>query len=312
MKKEATQFSLGSLSNTIKGFLVIGFVVHHLSEVLHTCQPLSLFRHLGLPMASVFFFIAGYDALDSYLGREKRYVKDRYIFYLCTFIFFIFVNNILMERIHGTGGSFLMLWEDIATGGTHILLPFSWYILTMFFLQFSLYLVFHYVDGTRERKILLFLSLCTFGLIVSKITKFSFRWYNNISILCFIFGVFWKFIESDFFQKINKKKALLIMVFFISLLYIGGLNQMLSLIIFPPLAVIFCFLISFPSIPFMHYLGEMSYEIFIVHAISILLLEGDRLSVTNNPVFIGGTILGTLVLAFCIDRLKRVLLNIAS
>jgi len=67
LKKEILQM--------LKGLLLIAFILHHLAETTATNIPIHFFIHLGAPIASIFFFILGYDILRDFLNIRNGNVN---------------------------------------------------------------------------------------------------------------------------------------------------------------------------------------------------------------------------------------------
>ncbi|MDC7223710.1 MAG: hypothetical protein PQJ60_08225, partial [Spirochaetales bacterium] len=293
-------------SSALKGFLIVGFILHHLSEEFTQMVILSPFRRVGLPIGVIYFFLSGYEILNfdpdrvgaDFYNRMRGRGRGQLLFALSSLGILISLNFLFKHYFSGISVSFRALGGDLLRGGSHLLFPFSWYPLSFLFLHLCFHFVFITLKKDLKGGIFLFLLILSFSMVLSKGGKFPFGWYGNISSLSFLFGILWRIKEESLLRHLNGKRGAVLLFSSLVILYCGG-QHLLSLLLFPIIVVLPCYFLPLPSLPLFRFLGDLSAEIFLVQALAVVVIK-ESLSFSlppySLPLLSGGAIFALVLL----------------
>jgi peptidoglycan/LPS O-acetylase OafA/YrhL len=192
---------------------------------------------------------------------------------------------------------------DIATvlkhllrGNPDILLPFSWFPFAIIYFYVCFYIVYRYLTDDIEYGLfyLLFatiLYMCT--------TKFLLGWTDRwwVSTFAFNAGLLWKYNENAILTFLQKKRYALFSSILLPLVFLVGWRGTASAPLYPMCILIIFSLINIPNIKLFSYLGAISYEIYLLQGIPMILLRGNHIHIQSDYVFILLTLIITIVLA---------------
>ncbi len=282
-------------TNTLRGFLALGIVIHHLAQRTETISIIDFFEKLGAPIVSVFFFISGYGLLHSYKNKElylERFFSRRLPFILIPFITSIIIFQII-SYIDQRSFSLINILLPILKGNTDHLLPFSWYIFSTIYLYVIFYYIFKFTKLSIINKISSIFFLCVCYVFSLKFLSFGSWWY--ISIFAFSGGLIAKHFENEIIKIIDQKiTRFLIVINIIALIKLLGGSHYISLTLYPIfIAILFSF-INVKENVITKTMGNISYEIYLLQGISIVFLRGNIVNVQNDYLYIVLTLTLTL------------------
>lgn len=178
----------------IKGICAVVIVLHHLS---YEVSELSLFRHWGAPVVSLFFALSGYGLItcyrrlgDAYLNDflTRRVLKSLLVPYLPAWLLYRLLDNQEVPSLLDSMKNLLMSGQ--------VTLPESWFVYAIL----VFYLFFYIVCKLRIRQVGLVVCLLVFAymVIVSRV-GYSRCWY--VSALSFPAGILY----ADYGQKVLQR-----------------------------------------------------------------------------------------------------------
>lgn len=275
----------------LKCILSLFIVAHHL-QLYRGIMP--MFHSWGAPIVSMFLFISGYGLITQYELKGESYL-----------------SSFISQRI----GKALLLPFLLAVSINLIAfgnasLPNSWFVFAILYGYFSFYVLAKYV---KRAVVLNLFLLCLLYVFVIKGLGFDRCWY--ISIMAFPFGLYYKMKE----EKIKVLWSSPIRY------YLTVPLSLCALALCVKSANEYLFLLCYILIPFIganlwtriniekcgnvivSFLAGISYEIYLVHGLVMNLIH-DYIS--SNVLFVIFTYLLTILLAYCLNRMKQVLLAI--
>lgn len=310
----------------LKGLCAIGIILYHLpsfSDQLPIGLHVKVFlTFIGSCFVSanfivpLFFFISGYGLMSSYLAKGQNYLSSFFKKRMSK-LFLPFIAGIIIFQIFnfidGKIFDVNLLLSDFVTGGTDRLLPYCWYIFVIFFFYTSFYFVFLKVRTPKTGVNVLWLITIIYVIMI-KILDFGVWWY--VHTFAFNLGCLWKWKESEIKLFLRNKKYRSITILSLLLITVTGLNfacfvanslfeyciSLLS-IVCPPMVIILLYHVVFKNFSFLNYLGEISYEFYILQGVSIHFLRGNHFFIQSNIIYICCCILCTFVFASIVHKI---------
>ncbi len=301
----------------LRGFFTLVIVYHHLSQYLTSPGPFLPFQEAGLLCVAVFFFYSGYGVMKNTLAGKsyfrhyflRRYSKIFVPFYLCNIIY-LAVYFFTGERF-GLKDSFEYLL------GVRLINPQSWYIIVIALFYLVFFLCFHLIrkPSVSLAGLLIFqLAFPTYCMVRGPgIELFQGDWWFNSSSL-FLVGVILARYEERI-MAISRKSYLSLLTlstllfFFLFPASIEVKDQIEALLlnehifvkemisnwicfIWQTLAVIsftaFVFLLTLKvrfSNCFLIFLGNHSFELYLIHGLFLEILRGETIYVANDFLY---------------------------
>lgn len=260
-----------------KGILALFIVLHHVSYVT-TSVWLAEFVYWGNVVCGCFFFLSGYGLMKSLKVKGNLYLNN---FLFCHFIklflplilvafVFALLYNILPSRIEYN------ILQDLFSGKTFV--PNTWFVFALAILYVFFY-VSYCVLGITIKSHVCLLILTIGYVLLSLFVGLQSYWYS--SVLAFPLGVF----IADKEKWLFRTKPLKVLGI-VALLVGGALSMALYSLYISPMtyAPILCTIyplfvyIMLLYIPMpannkaLKKLGDISYEVYIVHGIVVLYL----------------------------------------
>jgi len=223
-------------------------------------------------------------------------------------IIFLFAISIIIYQIvmlsNGEDVHIRKLIISLLNGGTHVLFPFSWYILTLICSYIFFIIIFKYMKKDLKIGIIFFILVSVSFLLLLKILKLRFNYYISFSLLCFCSGIVWKLNEKTILNFYSEKKYNFLSIIIISsLIMLGGIHTF-SIILIPITVFSFLYMVKISNIKLLEYIGIISYDLFLLHGIVMILLRGITINITNDHLFIITTIFTTFISAYLFHRIK--------
>jgi peptidoglycan/LPS O-acetylase OafA/YrhL len=270
--------------------------------------------------------------MTSFLAKKEKYFSkyfyNRILKILIPFIIAIVAYQIL-TRLDGNVYKWHEILSDLTKDGmTEKLLPSSWYVFVILFLYASFYLVFKFFTKNISRAILYSFLFSLIAIVILKYyLKFGDWW--SLSILSFPLGVLWKYKEKVIFKFLQNKRhcSYIIIVFSLAAVSLhfsssilnklfsfsnNSLSIYLSILAYALLtvsAVVVLYNFKLPSSSFLRYLGDISYEIYLLQGIPIFLLKGNHIFVQSHVLYVIFTLLCVIILATVFHKFSSALYN---
>jgi len=289
----------------LKGILALSIVLHHLSQRTDCGKPFSFFTNIGPEIVAVFFFISGYGLMSSVLAKGNSYFDhflSKRLWKLCKpFILALIIFQFLCF-VDGEGYTLKQILSDMTHGETETLLPGCWFIFAIVLHYLAFFIIFRKVKDLKKAQAFMFLYIIAYFLIFRNLLSFGFWWY--ISALSINIGLAWKYWEHSIknFVK-NYFISIACVVAFISVcsIYLYHIGMVWLEFFFVPLFPVLLILLYYYFPPLLKkavcYLGVISYEIYLLQGVPLVLLRGKHIHIASEPVYIISTLAVVILLA---------------
>ena len=289
----------------LKGFLAVSIVLHHLAQRTDCGKPFSFFDSIGPEIVAVFFFISGYGLMSSFLAKGKAYFNhflSKRIWKLCKPFVLVLIIYQVVCTVDGEGSTFRQIYNDLLQGDTEALLPSCWFIFAIVLHYLAFFIVFRNVKNVKLAQVFMLLYMIFYIVIFRYVLSFGFWWY--ISALSINVGLAWKYWENSITKVIKRHfislagTVALISVAMIVLLHQGMYWLELYYVPMFPIFLIVLFY-YLPSLlkQVVCYLGVISYEIYLLQGVPLVLLKGKHLYVASESVYIALTLVVAILSA---------------
>ncbi len=301
----------------LRGFFTLVIVYHHLSQYLTEPGPFLPLQEAGLLCVAIFFFYSGYGVMKNALAGKsyfhhyfvRRYSKIFVPFYLCNMIY-LAVYFFTGERF-GLGLSLKYLL------GIRLINPQSWYIIVIALFYLVFFLCFHLIRKPSVSLLVLAafqIAFPTYCMVRGPgIALFQGDWWFNSSSL-FLVGVilaryedrimaisrksylFWLGLSALLFLFLfpasirvkDQIEALLIneQIFVKEMLdnWISFIWQTLAVISFTAFVFLLTLKIRFSN-RFLIFLGNHSFELYLIHGLFLEILRGETVYVASDFLY---------------------------
>lgn len=299
VKKYAIHTISRDSSNCLKGLMAIAVVLHHLSQRTEINFLHIFFIDFGAIAVGCFFFLSGYGLISSYMIKGQSYLIGFPLKRLRKLIIpFIFVI-IIFQLIYKNNVDILYCFK---VGNVDNILPFSWYVFCAIIFYFIFYIVFKYTSKEKKGIVKIFIFTMLFAGIF-KVIHYPGYWW--VSLFMFPIGLYVKSYEKHLIGKESKYimylwviiGSLITIIYLFQIKHTGFILDNLSPLIF--ISSLMIINISYKPLKF---LGNISYEIYLVQGIVFYLLRGF---VTNDVYFV----LLSLVFIILLSSLIKYFIN---
>lgn len=321
----------------LRGFFTLVIIYHHISHYLDRPGPFWIFLEAGVLCVAVFFFYSGYGLMKNRLENPnyfrhfflRRYSKIFIPFFCCN-ILYLAVYYAMGER-YGLPLSLEYLL------GIRLINPHAWYVIVIALFYLVFYLCFHLPDKAALILLALFqLAFPTYCMVKGPgVYWFQGEWWFHSSSLFFI-GVLMARYEKQIMAFSRKRyyALLLLSAFLFSLLYPASVrvfDQIEALLLnerifvremaenwiaflWQTMAVIsfvtFLFFITLKlrfSNRFLIFLGEHSFELYLIHGLYLVILRGKLLYIHSDFCYTLAVLLLSLISSMLISFPFRIL-----
>lgn len=324
--------------NILRGGMAIVVVLFHIGlyvneNILKICQ--------GPDAVKIFFFLSGFGLILSLKNKpnylkgflSKRLAKIIIPLILPTISFFFLYKYVICSYYTKAVFSFKSVITEFINHGYPFIYN-SWYIIVLIVLYLIFYVSFLISKSDLQKgtmvatAITCVFMLSMFGLSVKK------GWISDYSMstFAFLFGLYFGLYKNKIDKFLARHYSKISFVLVLAL----TITVMLSLSIYYSMGsnlfyVMFKNLVLGPFIvigvvlagakiklnnPFWKYVGNISYDLYLVHAICYILLRSKFINVENDFLFVLATLVSSLILASafhainnCIIKLYFKLLN---
>ncbi|MDR3181557.1 MAG: acyltransferase [Planctomycetaceae bacterium] len=305
----------------LKGLLAVGIVLDHLAQRTNWIfSPLdTILSNSGAPIVSCFFFISGYGLTASFLSKKRGYFDKFFSNRILKILIPFFCAIVLFQLFaycNGDGHNITSIIGCLSRGDETYVLPYSWYVFAILYFYIAFYCVFNYVteNVTKGLICLFFVSVLYIG--ITSALEFKVQWYG--STFAFNIGTIWKYKEETIMRFLHKKRV--VFVFFLSMLLLCLLKYyhfmpskplLLTLvykfeIIFSTTLIVTLCYLRIPNLPFLAYLGTISYEIYLLQGIPMRYLRKEESLSLSDGTYIFLSLLFTILSAAILHRLLAI------
>ena len=266
---------------SVKGLCAILIVLHHTSQRIENPDQLVYFRWIGYLCVSMFLFYSGYGLYMSYNNNNnyintfcKKRISKIIVPFILSNILFIFSYKFINKNTY-------TIMDIINYSiGFKLIDGFKWYVITSIVFYYGFYLIFKYANKNKLKIMTIFITIYV---LVCYIMRMGSYWYN--ASYTFILGMVMAKYHKSIFNFIKKQYINILIIVavifkftFMKTVYEGNLiPSIISSISFVLLSIIILTKISISN-KILLFIGNISYEIYLVHGLILNLL----FNITNN------------------------------
>ncbi|MGN0550980.1 MAG: acyltransferase family protein [Acutalibacteraceae bacterium] len=312
-----------SLENTkaIKGIMAVVIVLHHLYRQFADNGVYEIWLKpfdspMGWLVVGVFFFFSGYGLMLGYLNKKlylNSFLKKRLPAVLiplltATVLYFPFQLIINKESLSFT------YWLGILTGN-NFLVRNCWYVYAIVVFYFLFYIIFKFIKNTKLAIVSFLFSICAYEVI-------CFVVYNNFvwssSSIAIALGVICAYYYQAMTAFLKKYYYLLLPACVVG--YVGGMainpifnrlfhfyppefiSENLCVIFFTLFVIIVLLKFRFNNM-IIKFLGNISYEIYLMHGLFMLVFT-NFIKVNNHIIYVVLVIAFTILSSWLLNKIN--------
>lgn len=313
-KKDAFLDDYLSIKTTTaeKGIAAILIVLHHLMQMVSVPRVMSVMGYIGILLVAVFFFLSGYGLMYG-VSHKENYLKGFLKKHLLSILIPYWIINILVLLVYIVRGNTItiakvalsILGIDTLTG--------TWFVTAILVMYVAFYVAFSIGKKFRSDKIAITILCVEIALYC--IACFALQLHSSwtASIVAFIMGIIWMHLDKQFVKWLRKSYwgkmiaiAALFGILFVGRLflsYIGMKSEIFHFILRNGICILFVLLmlclsqkVDFKS-KLSLWLGNISYELYIVHYVLLLISNAQmKSSVLFVPAILALSISGAWIL----------------
>ena len=318
------QYLSSDTTTYLSGFMAVGIILHHLSEAVPGGRFFPQLVHLGYLLVSVFFFLSGYGLMVQYRKKGSRYLEGfwkKRVLYIVLVYLWVSVAYAVVKALTGTEMSLRIFFASFVNGSP--VATNSWYVIVQVLLYAIFWFVFRFVPGSNHAKIAAVTVMEAVLAVLFSLLSYSSIWY--LSNFAFAAGMLWAEEKEPIDLWLKKHwltgEALSLLVF----VFFSGLPLIFSRvgIDFEWISVVCRFLSSTAFTVFLitamrkirpvgkiwKKIGEMSFEIYLMHGMVMLLL---RKVIENDLLFAVSVIPVSLVVSWAASWIDHKLKKLVS
>lgn len=293
-------------SKVLKGALSILIVLHHLQYGVEV-PYFNMFKHVGAPAVSIFFFLSGYGLMSSYIQKGIIYLNGfwrKRIWHIVNPFLIVTFLYLLMNYFDQNSFNSGMLTDLISEGITP--LPYSWFVFTIVVFYTFFYCVFRSANLDINWKIICLLLLTVlYILTIKNILDYDRAWW--VSVLGFPMGIIYKFYQkalTGILTGIYRKISGIIALSVLCVCLILTKNEWLYIFVYafiPVITILLFNCVEMPKPRFISFLGNISYEIYLFHGVWIVLLRGNHIFIISNILYVLAVFSLTIVTSYLLN-----------
>ena len=307
--------------DALKAICALIVVLHHISHEIITNSVLDRFSDVGYLATSVFFFMSAYGITIQFKVKGEKYldsfVKKRIICIVIPYVEMIILYGCYWQARAKIGLKYIL--NSLING--HPVVSNSWYIIVLIVFNFGFYISGRLV---KDKKKLFIMLMSLIWLIIFKGSQFlnyGNWWYNTLH--CFVLGIVWACYEKELVHFTRKRyynilcSIVLIYIFLgLSRNYLENFSLYITIIksiLFVTLILLVCMKIQLGN-NMIFILGNISFELYMVHGLIISILEQFGIDKVNGNLFVSLIVLFSIVSALVLHNIncfnKDILLRI--
>ena len=284
-------------TKSLKGLLALLIIFHHISQKITTGENFSNFEYMGRYIVALFFFLSGYGLYFQYRNNAtymENFLKKRLVRIFIPFFVFIVIYIIYRATLGEVVNVdfFISFWKDHSN-----IIYNGWFINSII----VLYVIFYISFKRKDSKIAVFkLVFLTLVYIFWKAYQDHGDW-EYVSIMAFLLGVFWMKYRVSI-DKFIEKKYFIFLVSFSILMYVFrhyedimknigitnkyiyyGIVGNLCTVVFVVYFLLLTNKLNFSN-KYLDFLGDISFEIYMIHGLVMHYLGKFFISSDVNDV----------------------------
>ena len=308
-------------TKSLKGLLALLIIFHHISQKITTGENFSNFEYMGRYIVALFFFLSGYGLYFQYSNNAtymENFLKKRLVRIFIPFFIFIVIYVIYRATLGEVVNVdfFLSFWKDHSN-----IIYNGWFVNSIIVLYVIFYVSFVRKDSKISGYKLVFLTLVY---IFWKAYQEHGDW-EYVSIMAFLLGVFWmknrvsidKFLEKNYFIFLVSFSILMYVFrhYEVIMKNIGITNKYvyygivgnLCTMVFVVYFLLLTNKLNFSN-KYLDFLGDISFEIYMIHGLVMHYLGKFFVSSDVNDVLYTIVVLFvSIVSAYYIKKLIIIL-----
>ena len=304
-------------TKSLKGLLALFIIFHHISQKITTGENFSNFEYMGRYIVALFFFLSGYGLYFQYSNNAtymENFLKKRLVRIFIPFFIFIVIYVIYRATLGEVVNVdfFLSFWKDHSN-----IIYNGWFINSII----VLYVIF-YVSLVRKDS-----KIAEYKLVFLTLVYIFWKAYQNhgdweyVSIMAFLLGVFWMKNRVSI-DKLLEKNYFIFLVSFSILMYVFhyyedimknigitnkyvyyGIVGNLCTMVFVVYFLLLTNKLNFSN-KYLDFLGDISFEIYMIHGLVMHYLGKFFVSSGVNDVLYTIVVLFvSIVFAYYIKKL---------
>lgn len=320
-------YLMKSVADSMKGFLAVVVLLHHISQRLSGDYLLfSVFYDAGFIAVAAFFFFSGYGLQKQRLNKGVKYRKDYFkkrVFTILIPFGIVVVLQWLNNRAMGNYYPIKAVLNAMFVGDQPLMVMYSWYVVVIlaFYIIFGLLL---YIIPKDNRKVI----TCVIGINILYVLFCIWKgigtyWFNAVHLLWIgMLAAQYEHVLIEWFKKRYILCLIIsILVFLVSYVLIRGKildftdTYMGDMIIKSICAVAFVTLILLSNLKLkignciLSFLGKISFEIYLMQGIFISGLS-HHISFANEVLWAYGIIVSTIIGAIFLFYVNKIIRKI--
>ena len=309
--------------NSYKGFFAVIVIIHHISQRISGGPVIQNFTSIGYLAVSVFFFFSGYglqkknlsDSTYSHGFLIKRIPAILIPYAIMTFIYW------LTYALLGDVWTISEMWTEFYKWGNPIVW-FSWYVVSILVFYIAFYIL---MKAFKEHRLGMIMGgIVYYVLYVIACRKLTFGpwWYMTAFIP--VIGIIFANYEKEILIIFKKTSFILMPLIWISFIVLSvnewyirsTLPKDWSEIIFSMvMSALFVLAVVLTSVRFkfgnkiLNFLGNVSFELYMVQGLFMLALRNDYLYIENDTVWSLLVICCSIISAFALNNFFKIILS---
>lgn len=291
----------------LRGLFAMVVVCHHLAQNTSAGITFRHFAYVGYLAVAVFFFFSGYGLQKKYMrdaSYSQQFLQRRIPTVLIPYAIMTAVYWLayaVRGEVYSLADVVRSLWNGSPLDGN------SWYIINILVFYFVFWILMHICKRRYAAMIAGAFVYCVAWVFLCRMLSYGGWWYNSTHLL--VLGMLWAYKEEKIYP-VLKKYDFLIVPFGI-VLYVVSVFHLLSDML---CAVLFVLSVLLLTMKFrvgnraLRFLGGVSFEIYMVHGLFILLLKDSPLRTEIPLLWCCTIILCAVASAYFLHRLFRLIL----
>ncbi len=309
--------------NSYKGFFAIIVILHHLSQRISEGAILRNFTGIGYLAVAIFFFFSGYglqkknlsDPTYSHGFLIKRIPTILIPYAIMTFIYW------LTYALLGDVRTISDMWTEFYKWGNPIVW-FSWYVVSILAFYIAFYLLMKIFKQNKPGIILGSVAYYVLYVIILRKLSYGTWWYMTAFIP--IVGIIWASYNEKITEFLKKTAFFLMPLIWVLYLILDYYKPQIRSA-FPPSweEAIFCMIMSLVFVlgviltstkfkfgnKLLNFLGNISFELYMVQGLFMLIFRNDLLYINNSIIWSLLVIVCSVIFAFLLNILFKFILK---
>lgn len=295
-------------TKNLKGIFTITVVFHHLATFAGVGEVYNMFLSAGYIAVGGFLFISGYGLMYQYMHKGRNYIKTfpkrRILTIIIPAVIMAIVYFILKKVMYGYTLNTLLY--DFRRGVSVI--SNGWYVTAIIYFYIALFvsmILSELIKKPRFMSIFIFIATFVYMVVCRKL-NFEDHWFN--AAFAFYFVVLWAMFKSKIDS--NLKKSIYVIVgciigfyylFNVIIHFRYGWMEFKCLM-YLAIIVMLGMKIKLQS-PFMEWVGDHSFEIYLVHGLFFDLLRNKYINLVDGFSFMLTLFILTFVSSYILHKM---------